>query len=195
MRELVLRIRISDAREQINGGFCKKLLALIDGGKLNLWQCGINDVVKAEQGNILGDRDAVFVCCLQYAERHGIGRGEDRSSGTAVCEQLPAECTADVDRGATMRIVDDLRGDTCFFQCFGKAAQTKLVRQAVGAVAQIDNVTVAELQQMLCCQTAACQIINADRVDLIAADECRRSEQNGRQSGSEILDHGSCILL
>ena len=50
MRELVLRIRINDAREQINGGFCKKLLALIDGGKLNLWQCGINDVVKAEQG-------------------------------------------------------------------------------------------------------------------------------------------------
>ena len=50
-----------------------------------------------------------------------------------------------------MRIVDDLRGDTCFFQHFGKAAQTKLVRQAVGAVAQIDNVTVAELQQMLCC--------------------------------------------
>ncbi len=31
-----LRIRINDAREQINGGFCKKLLALIDGGKLNL---------------------------------------------------------------------------------------------------------------------------------------------------------------
>lgn len=54
MRELVLLIRINDAREQINGGFCKKLLALIDGGKLNLWQCGINDVVKAEQGNILG---------------------------------------------------------------------------------------------------------------------------------------------
>lgn len=48
-----------------------------------------------------------------------------------------------------MRIVEDLRGDTCFFQHFGKAAQTKLVRQAVGAVAQIDNVTVAELQQML----------------------------------------------
>ena len=69
-----------------------------------------------------------------------------------------------------MRIVDDLRGDTCFFHHFGKAAQTKLVRQAVGAVAQIDNVTVAELQQMLCCQTAACQIINADRVDLIAAE-------------------------
>ena len=47
MRELVLLIRINDAREQINGGFCKKLLALIDGGKLDLWQCGINDVVKA----------------------------------------------------------------------------------------------------------------------------------------------------
>ena len=94
-----------------------------------------------------------------------------------------------------MRIVDDLRGDTCFFHHFGKAAQTKLVRQAVGSVAQIDNVTVAKLQQMFCCQTAACQIINADRVDLIAADECRRSEQNGGQSGSEILDHGSCILL
>ena len=53
----------------------------------------------------------------------------------------------------------------------------------------------AKLQQMLCCQTAACQIINADRVDLIAADKCRRSEQNGGQSGSEFLDHGSCILL
>ena len=52
-----------------------------------------------------------------------------------------------------MRIVDDLRGDTCFFQHFGKATQTKLVRQAVGAVAQIDNVTVAELQQMLCCHS------------------------------------------
>ena len=86
-----------------------------------------------------------------------------------------------------MRIVDDLRGDTCFFQYFGKAAQTKLVRQAVGAVAQIDNVTVAELQQMLCCQTAACQIINADRVDLIAADERRRSEQNGGQTGNKFL--------
>ena len=94
-----------------------------------------------------------------------------------------------------MRIVDDLRGDTCFFQRFGKAAQTKLVRQAVGSVAQIDNVTMAKLQQMLCCQTTACQIINADRVDLIAADECRRSEQNGGQTGNKFLDHGSCILL
>ena len=35
MRELVLRIRINDAREQINGGFCKKLLALIDGGTVS----------------------------------------------------------------------------------------------------------------------------------------------------------------
>ena len=94
-----------------------------------------------------------------------------------------------------MRIVDDLRGDTCFFQYFGKAAQTKLVRQAVGAVAQIDNVTVAELQQMLCCQTAACQIINADRVDLIAADERPSRTVGSRGASFWIMVPASCCEL
>ncbi len=63
-----------------------------------------------------------------------------------------------------MRIVDDLRGDTCFFRYFGKARRRQLVRRAVGAVAQIDNVLMAE--------SGRCSAMNgrlpdcADRVDL-----------------------------
>ena len=44
-----------------------------------------------------------------------------------------------------------------------------------------------KVQQMLCCQTAACQIINADRVDLIAAERGGRAEEHGRKMRRELL--------
>ena len=97
-----------------------------------------------------------------------------------------------------MRIVDDLRVIPAFSSISVKPRRRSWCVRAVGAVAQIDNVTVAELQQMLCCQTAACQIINADRVDLIAADERRRSGAERWANGGTnfwIMVPASCCEL
>ena len=135
MRELVLLIRINDAREQINGGFCKKLLALIDGGKLDLWQCGINDVVKAEQGKYHRGIEMPY----SSAACNTPSAMESVEAKIAVAEQpfansfrLSAQPMSIEEQPCGLSMTCGV--STCFFHHFGKAAQTKLVRQAVGAL-------------------------------------------------------------
>ena len=60
--------------------------------------------------------------------------------------------------------------------------------QAAGTVAEIGDAPVAERQQVFRRKAAACQIVDADRVDLVAAQRGGRAEEHGRKMRRKLLD-------
>ena len=74
----IARLLILDLiQEGIHGHGGQQLLRLFHGGQTDARQAAVPNVVKAQEGEIVGNADAVFLRSLENAQGVGIGGGED----------------------------------------------------------------------------------------------------------------------
>ena len=128
-----------------------------------------------------------FVGRLHDAERERVGGSKDRGIVDGFGEQLPAQLIAMGDRGCVRGVLHHDGLDPCALERFGKSGKTQPVRDAGGAVSQIQDVAMPQRKQVFGGEPAAGLIVHADRVDLRAVLCGRRAEQHGGQGGGILL--------
>ena len=99
--ELVLDL-VQEAVHRHGG---QHFLGLLNGGQIDPGQAAVPDVVKADEGDVLRDADAVFLGGLQDAQGVGVGGGKDGGVLTLLCEELLGKLIAILDGGGGKGVV------------------------------------------------------------------------------------------
>ena len=107
--------------------------------------------------------------------------------GAALVEQLAAQLIACADRRGFCVVFDDGRRQADLAEHLHEAAQAQLMGQTVRAMAEIGDAAMSEREQIFRREAAACEVVDTDRVDLVAAERSGRAEEHGRKMRRELL--------
>ena len=173
-------------QQTVHGHGGQQLLGLLDGGQADAGQAAVADVVEAQQGKILRDADAALLGGLDDAQGVGVRGGEDGGVVDGLGEELLRQLVAVLDGGGHKGVVHIARLQTQLLAGRRVAVAAQLVSHAAAPLAEVQDVPMPQLVEILHAQHRAAMIVHRHKTlrrvpQVLAHENGRDPRQKPRQ--------------